>query len=631
MPILSSSHTRDIATWLIWFIVLLTLLWIPGQSSQIAPAVEIWQSTSDPVPWLGQLLRLRWYVAWWKVRRLVRAWERWMILSVRLWGCRNLAEVIQVLTRQQVIRYLGALPVLVVLLERLRVRQIINDHCPTQSPVEHGAVALVLALNRLMAPRPLYKVVDWVGSTLITEYLGIPADKFNDDRLGRTLDALSEHLAVIWTDIQQQALLHYRIDLSVLFYDLTALIMTGQYADSKLVDYGFAHNPPSDDPKVKLGLVVSQDGGIPLVFQPWSGRTADKATVQINMHNLRQFLHRQGWNASQTLVVGDCANLNSELAWAYAVANLRYLAGLAKLEKVHCELILAPDDRQFERLQLAPGYWGVPCKVPFTHDGHTLIHRGLIVRSDPMRQALRQKRDQDLRKLLVAIHQIKSKIGKRRYRSEAEIRQRIATQVKHSPVGKLVGVQVMTTPAGQIELSWWIDANALQASQRSDGRYLLVTNDFNLSYPRMLDLYRKKDAVEKRFEVCKQDLKVRPLHVHSDQRIQAMLLINMIALLVYSLLERQAEQHGLYLTARRIIEQLSSLQVQQIEAWDGSQTCSWIEHTPGQIALLHTLLLSLDEAPRSALHPGPLTRRLLPDGLSLSGNDFLHPTHPHPD
>ena len=75
------------------------------------------------------------------------------------------------------------------------------------------------------------------------------------------LDTLAEHLPAIWTDIQQQTLLRYKIDLSVLFYDLTALIMTGQYADNTLVDYGFAHNTPSDDPKVKLGMVASQDGG----------------------------------------------------------------------------------------------------------------------------------------------------------------------------------------------------------------------------------------------------------------------------------------------------------------------------------------------------------------------------------
>jgi len=626
MTILSSSTHRDLAIWLIWLLVVLAML-VPQTIFPKVGLAEIWQSAFDPVPWLGWSFRQKWYTVSWRVRRWIYQWAGWLVLAARLWACRNLAEVIQVLTRQQIVRYLGALPVLVALLERLQVRGIINRHCATRSPVDHGAVALVLVLNRLMAPRPLYKMVDWLASTLIAEHLGIPADKFNDDRLGRTLDVLAAHLPAIWSDLQQQVLLRYKIDLSILFYDLTALVMSGQYPKSELVDYGFAHNTPSDDPKLKLGLVASQDGGLPLLFQPWSGRTADKATVQTNLHHLRAFLHQHGWSASQVLVVGDCANLSSELAFAYQEANLRYLAGLAKLEKVHRQLVLAPQARDFERLPLAEGYSGVPCAVPFTHNGRTLTHRGLVVRSEPMRQALRRERQKHLRDLLVALHHIQGKLGQKRYRSEKEIDQRVTTQWKRSPVGQLVGVRVATNPEGQVSLHWWIDANALQEAQRGDGRFLLVTNDFSLSYGNMLALYRKKDIAEKRFEVCKQDLKVRPLHVHSDERIQAMLLINLIALLAYSLLERQAEQAGLCLTARRIIEQLSTLQVQAIEAWDGSRAWSFQETLPGQGQLLTALLQALDEKPRSPLPSGPLTRNLLPQGLPLQVDHFL--TLPH--
>lgn len=142
--------------------------------------------------------------------------------------------------------------------------------------MDHGAVALVLVLNRLMAPRPLYRIVDLLATTLIAEHLGIPKDTFNDDRLGRTLDALAEHLPAIWNEIQQQALLQYQIDLSVLFYDLTALIMTGQYPKRELVDYGFAHTTPMDDPKVKLGLVISQDGVSRCSFSPGRGARQTK-------------------------------------------------------------------------------------------------------------------------------------------------------------------------------------------------------------------------------------------------------------------------------------------------------------------------------------------------------------------
>ena len=625
MPILSFSTRREFASWFIWLLVLICLL-CPHGATQLTAAstgypADIWQSSFEPVPWLGRLLRLRWYAAWWKIRKRVNEWERWLVLVIRLWSCQSLVEVIQVLTRKQLVRHLSALPILIALLSRLKVRETINRYCPTRSPIDNGAVAVVLVLNRLMAPRPLYKVVDWLATTLVAEHLGIPMLKFNDDRLGRTLDALAEHLPAIWADIQQQTLLRYKIDLSVVFYDLTALIMTGKYDKSDLVDYGFAHNTPSDDPKVKLGMVASQDGGLPLLFQLWSGRTADKATVETNMHNLRQFLQRNGWSASQVLVVGDCANLNSELAIAYQDANFRYLAGLGKVEKVHRNLILTPSDQDFKQMPLTKetdteNYWGVPCKVPFTHDERTITHRGLVVLSGPMQQALRQARQQDLRNLQIALHHIRSKIGEKRYRSEKEINQRIATQLKKSPVGNLLKTQLIITQDGKFNLDWHLDANSLETAQRADGRYLLVTNDFNLSYPQMLALYRKKDAVEKRFQVCKQDLKTRPLYVHSDERIQAMLLINLIALLTYSLLERQAEQHGLCLTARQMIERLSTLQVQLIEAWDGSQAWSWIETTDEQRLLLTAILQVLNEKPRATLPTDLLTRYLLPEDLS---------------
>ena len=627
MPILSFSTHRAFTSWLLWLLVLISLLLVRGpvlqpETMSGGPPVDIWQSPYDPMPWLGRRLRLRWSAAWWKVRAWINAWERWQVLVIRLWSCHSLAEVVQALTRRQLVRHLSALPILLALLTRLKVRETINRYCSTQSPIDNGAIVLVLVLNRLMAPRPLYKVVDWLATTLIAEYLGISRYKFNDDRLGRTLDALAQHLPAIWTAIQQPILLRYQVDLSVVFYDLTALIMTGKYDKSALVDYGFAHNTPSDDPKVKLGLVASRDGGLPLLFQPWSGRTADKATVQTNMHNLRQFLQQNGWRSSQVLVVGDCANLNSELAWAYQDANLRYLAGLGKLEKVHKDLLLAAEDWRFKNMPLTEqtdqdGYWGVPCEVPFTHMGRTLTHRGLVVLSGPMQQSLRQTRQQNLRNLQIALHQLQGKInlGQQRYRSEKEINCRIATQLKKSPVGNLLRVQLTTSAEGKFNLNWNLDANALESAQRADGRYLLVTNDFRLSYSQMLALYREKDAVEKRFEVCKQDLKARPFYVHSDDRIQAMLLINLIALLVYSLLERQAEQHGLCLTARQMIERLATLQVQLIEAWDGSRTCSWIETTDGQALLLTTILQLLDEKPRATLPTDRLTHYLLPGSL----------------
>jgi transposase len=631
MPIVAQFHWRDLSSWTVWLIVVLVMLLLPWRtfprvSSQptLLPAatqpvdverLDVWQSPNDPWPWFSRRLRARWQSAWDQVRRWLVAVRAWLLLATRLWSCRTLADVIGVLTRRSLARYLGALPVLYLLLDQLQVRTIINRHCPTESPVDHGAVALVLVLNRLIAPRPLYHVMDWLASTVLSDYLGVPATKFNDDRLGRTLDALAEHAQSIWQDIASQALLRYQIDLSVLFYDLTALVMTGEYPDSELVDYGFAHNTPSDEQKLKVGAVATRDGGIPLLFQPWAGRTADKATVQQNMEALRTLLQGRGWDTHQVLIVGDSANLNSELALAYADHQLKYLAGLPLLEKTHRTLVLTPTEAELHRLPLTDdhgptGYWGWACAVPFQHGGRKVLHRGLVVLSGPMRTSLRRQRAEDFHALFEALRQVQTKIGQKRYRSALEVQRRAETQLRHSPVGKLVQVEATQTAEGIVALRWWVDREALAAAMRADGRYLLVTNDPGLTPVRMLALYRDKDAVEKRFRIFKQDLRVRPLFVHSDGRLRALLLVNLMALLAYSLLERQARQQGLMLTAHRILEQLSGLQVIEIEAWDGSRLQQVSEITPEQERVIALVWVGLSQPLTSA---APVSVALLLD------------------
>jgi hypothetical protein len=142
-----------------------------------------------------------------------------------------------------------------------------------------------------------------------------------------------------------------------------------------------------------------------------------------------------------------------------------------------------------------------------------------------------------------------------------------------------------------------------------DGRYLLATNDWSLSAQQMLSLYRQKDGVEKCFTVSKSDLKVSPIYLHRDDRIQAMLLLNMLALLAYKLLERQARQGGLQMTARRIIQKLECLDVVETQCWDGSHLLRLVPLDEEQVTLLQVLAdlladLRLPRWPQPQLPPG---------------------------
>lgn len=616
MNFATNSRRMQILTWFIWASACIVfLLWaeqlIKSQRLNpdvpLLPSVAAYEPRRGPLfPWQSKHRVRKW--AWRQYSKLRRAHRRalWVAHFARLAlsGALSMAEIVDLLTQAQLRRHLGALPVLYELLNVLQVRQIINRHCPTAAEVDHGTVAVVLILNRLTAPRPLCQVADWVARTVLVSVLGISGSKFNDDRLARTLDAISEHTRDIWQDVVHHALVRFDIDLSVIFYDLTAFVAHGAYSESDYIKFGFAHNTPSDKRKFKVGVNASADGNIPTAYEMWPGNTADLATVQQNMARLCHLLKRQRWPIDDTIIIGDRANLNDELALAYQDRGLHYLAGLQAHKKVHRQLLEQYPTQQFHTHSLTEGYWGICCPVVFEHAGRQVTHRGLVVLSEPMRTAHRQARAKQLWALNQALWKVRTQIGKPRYRTVADVQQRANTQLKNSPAGKFMRAEAYTHESGVVCLHWWLDNYALWQADQRDGRYLLVTNDWSLSPKQMLALYRQKDGVEKRFTVSKSDLQVAPIYLHKDHRIEAMLLVNMLALLAYSLLERQARQSGVQMTTRRIIQQLQSLDVIETRCWDGSRLCRLVPVDKEQAALLLALQQILTELalPRSP-HP----------------------------
>ena len=605
----TKSYRKQILIWLVCALTVLVFGAPPGQMPS-APDSEF-SVLSGLVRHKGPLFvwqyRLRIIIRRRKraLRRITHrvAWAMRLMARVRQ-GTMTMAQILNGLTRAQIRRHLGALPVLYALLEALHVREIINRHCPTRAEVDHGTVALVLILNRLTTPCPLYQIAEWLSRTILPEQLDIPAAKFNDDRLGRTLDALSQHSRAIWLEVVSQALSRAGVTVKMLFYDLSAFVAHGAYAESQHVDFGFAHNTPMKKRKFKVGLNATADGNIPTEQQLWSGRTTDVATVEGNLQRLGELLEACGQCLQEVLLIGDRATLNNNLALTYDDKKVRYLAGLEARTKAHRALLVAHPDQEFWPLDAArgkAGYWGKPCPVTFKHDGRQVTHQGLIVLSGPMRSAWRKHRAAKLRELRQALQAVRAKIGKPRYRTVTCIQRSANAALKKSAVGQFMRATAYANEQGQADLRWEIDRAALLAAMRKDGRYLLVTNDPTLSPRQMLELYRKKDGVEKDFRITKSDLKVSPIYLHKDRRIEGMLLIHMLALLAYTILERQTHQHGLQFTTRRIIALLSSLDIIVSLCWDGSSVYRLVPIDADQAALLEVLDQVLKDL--QATHP----------------------------
>ena len=603
-----ATRETHLTVWLVWLVVVM--------SAMSMSAVQDFNPTSAPMlgvvshdasrsgglfPWQARYRWKKWalerYRKWRDEYR--RARRTIQMARLALSGMTTMAQVVDWLTASQVRYKMGALPVLYALLQTLEVEEIINRHVPTRGEVGHGTVALVLVLNRLLLPLPLYRIADWVGETCLVATWGLPASKFNDDRLERTLDALYPHLESIWQDIVAQALVKAKIDLSTIFYDITACIAHGRYAESEIIDFGFAHNTPSNKRKFKLGLNASADGGIPWLYRLLSGSTADQATVEANLEKLSAWLHSQGRLCQDSLIIGDRAMLNSALALAYEAHGLRHLTGLRASTPEQRALLNIWSDEQMETHPIvegpSPQYWGRGDQITFTHEGESVTHKVLVVTAGPLRDEWRKSRQAAFHALFAQLEELRARLGQPRLHTTKLVERSVNARLKASPVGRFVQATVYTTTEGALNLTWQVNQAALAPVERLDGRYLLVTNDWKLSHQEMFRLYRAKDGVEKCFRISKSDLHISPIFLHKDKRIASMLFINMLALLAYTLLQRQIQQQGLQMTTRSLIQRLDQLTLIETRCWDGSRLHRLTPLEPELLVILQLVSLALDE------------------------------------
>ena len=144
MHFATQSRRTQILVWLTWAIVSLVFTVVPdhtivGDEAVSGPPASTGVATHDArngplVPWQPRRRLRKW--AWRRYCALQRARRRmvWITRLARLasTGALTMAQVVDLSTRSQLRRHLGALPVLYALLEVLQVREVINRHCPTE-------------------------------------------------------------------------------------------------------------------------------------------------------------------------------------------------------------------------------------------------------------------------------------------------------------------------------------------------------------------------------------------------------------------------------------------------------------------------------------------------------------------
>lgn len=514
----------------------------------------------------------------------------------------------------ELVRALGALPVLMPLMDQLGLRGIVNRHCApagaSTTDLDPGLVTLLLVTNRLLAPAPLVHVQDWLAETVLPDLLGVDAAQGNDDRLARTLDVLTPHLDALWLDLVVAAIGTFDLDLSQLCYDITSISCCGDYEEAELVRYGYSRDHRPDRKQLSLATTVTVEAGAPLDYRVLAGNVADRTTPVENLARLQHLLSllpaRSG-DAWEPLVISDRAMLTMEALVAYRGSGVHALGPLDPalgqgavrrlLEAVTTEeLAAAPLAHRPQRADRDPDwtpYHGVRRSVELPHpqtDQPPLTLTALVVFSPAKARLDAQLRTMRLTRLETALTDLAGKLGKRPYTTPATVEKRVATLLRRHPARTYLQVAVMggneEVPLG---LQWTRVEEALAEATRLDGRYVLGTTDSRLAANEMLTRSKRWDVPEKRFATVKGPLAVRPVYLHKEERIRALVFCTIVALLLFALVELLLQRAGLAISGRTLIAQFASLCVLVLVFQDGSILRHLAGLSPPLAHLLQTL------------------------------------------
>jgi transposase len=504
--------------------------------------------------------------------------------------------------QSQVARNPGAACLTLPILRDLGVASAVDELCPSGHDISHGQVITLLVANRLQAPRPLYKVGEWLERTGLSAALGVQPEQAHDTRLGETLDAVYSQHQAIWQKIVTRAVQRYHLPLQWLHYDITSTYFEGVYTESEWVRFGYSRDKRPDCKQLELGVNVT-GSGLPLAFRVLVGSTADRTTPRQNLGAVRSLL-TEAQQRELTIIHDRGMSTPETLVW-YGQQNQRFISPMTADEQLQAVLDSVPlTELQAHPLtyrprhakpDVLPEYYGVWRQHTLRADNGELAVRVLVIYSVGKARLGAQKREDSVHKLLNRLAVIQGHLNQRKYRRRDYTLEQIHLAQRGNSAHGLVDITLQGED-GALTLTYGVNAEKLAQAQQRDGRYPLVTNCEDLGENETLQQFKEQDGVEKRIGILKGPLQVHPLWLHKDERLIGLVLVVMIALLVYCLLEHLARQAQRFLTGRAILDLFASYTVVLVRFADDSQIWLYPELSPPQTELLSSLELPSPQA-----------------------------------
>ncbi|MCL5985091.1 MAG: IS1634 family transposase [Actinobacteria bacterium] len=377
---------------------------------------------------------------------------------------------------------------------------------------------LYLSLFQVLESKPLYLFKPWAEGSLIEDGLELSSQRISSitEELGKR-EELRTMFFRSWAKNQG--------DIKGIIFDITSL---SSY--SKLIEYlEWGYNRDGDKlPQVNLGLIVGQPSELPIAYRIYPGSIADVSTLK-NIILLLEYLGVSEFTFILDRGFYSTANINQ-----MQDERINFVLPLSFSTKLSSQLI----SRHLKALHSPLNgfyYKGRPMfhvRVKMEVAGSTVYAH---LYHDEKRRA------EELEHLMRRIVEIEAAVLGKEFWNIKDVEEYLSQSFSRS-----MSLFEITKEEGRYRLVR--RAKAISRLMNRMGKTILVTNNSALGREDILNLYRRKDVLEKMFDSIKNELEGGRLKVSSREAMEGRIFLTYLSLILYSALSKIMGEKNLYKT-----------------------------------------------------------------------------------
>jgi transposase len=434
-----------------------------------------------------------------------------------------------------------------------------------------GTYVALAALNRVTGPCSKLAFADWWAKTACDRGLHLPAGALDHRRFWEAMDAISaEHLREVERRIVAGMVESFGVDLSGLVLDMTnfATWIASANPRAPIAQRGHSKQKRTDLRIIGLGLVVSTDGGVPLVSHAYPGNKPDVTQFGDMVTELAaRFGALLGDGAggddaaSKLTLVFDAGQNSEDNCCVVGGTPFHFVGSLPPSD--HADMLAVPKDSY-----RAVDEERFPGLVAFESDKVVFgqQRRIVVTHSEGLHAKQSAGFEQTLAKAYRQLTGLQRRLARGKTRKDKEkVQAEVAQILGPRWVSRVISTTLTGEEPAELRLRYRTKPQARAALEDEIFGKRVLFSDKGVevaSTAQVVADYRSQEAAEADFRQMK-DPKVvsfSPMFHWTEQKIRVHVFYCVLALTAARLMTREAERAGLHMSVRQLLDHLAGIQ-----------------------------------------------------------------------